>query len=210
MGRLLLGPQDLDDIALAISRDGWTFRDGALPAELTRDLAAELERLAAAERLKPAAVGRGERRRIRRDIRSDLIHWLSPERSAAEAEFLAAMEELRAELNARLFLGLFELEAHFALYPEGSFYRRHLDSFRAGKNRILSVVYYLNPGWRREDGGILRLWDEKGEPCGEVLPEAGRLILFLSAAIPHEVMPTRRPRASIACWFRAAPMGGIL
>lgn len=208
MGRLLLGPRDLDHIASAIARDGWALRDAALPAALLTDLAAELARLAAARLLVPAGVGRGGGKLIRREIRSDLIGWLAPDRSAAEAEFLAAMEELRMALNARLFLGLFELEAHFALYPVGSLYRRHLDSFRDGRNRILSIVLYLNPDWRRGEGGLLRLWDDRGSVCGEILPEAGRLVLFLSAAIPHEVTPTHRPRASVSGWFRGAPAGG--
>lgn len=208
MGRLLLGPQDLDDIATAIAHDGWTFRDAALPATLVTGLAAELTQLAAERCLVPAAVGRGGERLVRREIRSDLIGWLVPARSAAETEFLEAMEELRTALNARLFLGLFELEAHFALYPVGSRYGRHLDSFRDRQNRILSVVFYLNPQWQPEDGGILRLWDDRGTPRGEVLPEAGRIVLFLSAAIPHEVTPTRRQRASVTGWFRGAPQVG--
>lgn len=209
MAGLLLGPGDLDDIADAIARDGWAMRDAVLPAGLVVDLADEVGQRETARRLVPAAIGRGPGREVRREIRSDLIDWLTPEGSAAEAAFLAAMEELRLALNARLFLGLFELEAHFALYPVGSHYGRHLDCFRDGQNRVLSLVLYLNPDWQRGQGGILRLFDPAGAVCGEILPEAGRLVLFLSAAIPHEVTETRRPRASIAGWFRGAPGAGL-
>ena len=31
---------------------------------------------------------------------------------------------------------------------------------------------------------------------------SGKLVIFMSEQIPHEVLPTRKPRASIAGWFR--------
>ena len=33
-------------------------------------------------------------------------------------------------------------------------------------------------------------------------PQAGKLLLFLSARFEHEVLPARRDRMSIACWMR--------
>jgi SM-20-related protein len=37
---------------------------------------------------------------------------------------------MRLALNARLFLGLFDFEAGYAVYPPGGFFTRHVDSFR--------------------------------------------------------------------------------
>jgi SM-20-related protein len=47
------------------------------------------------------------------------------------------------------------------------------------------------------------LYAEDGETLLEtVMPAHNRLVLFLSERFPHEVMPTNRPRHSIAGWFR--------
>ena len=43
---------------------------------------------------------------------------------------------------------------------------------------------------------------ESGEEMARVVPRAGTLLLFMSEEIEHEVLPTRRDRASIAGWFR--------
>ena len=45
---------------------------------------------------------------------------------------------MKQRLNRALFLGLFEFEGHFALYPEGAFYRTHYDSFRGAANTQMS------------------------------------------------------------------------
>jgi SM-20-related protein len=43
---------------------------------------------------------------------------------------------------------------------------------------------------------------EEDRAIGLVRPDAGRAVLFLSEDVPHEVLPARRTRYSIACWFR--------
>ena len=48
--------------------------------------------------------------------------WCSP----AEGSSCAA-DDLRRALNRRLYLGLFEFEAQFLLYPPGGFYARHVE-----------------------------------------------------------------------------------
>ncbi|RMF07698.1 MAG: 2OG-Fe(II) oxygenase, partial [Alphaproteobacteria bacterium] len=121
------------------------------------------------------------------------------------------MDEVRLGLNCRLFLGLFEFEACFSVYPPGAHYQRHLDSFRGAANRLVSAVTYLNDDWSRSDGGLLRLFDDEGRVVAEVTPEAGTLALFLSEEVPHEVTETRRVRKSIAGWFRVnASVGDVL
>ncbi|MFW5816629.1 MAG: 2OG-Fe(II) oxygenase [Wenzhouxiangella sp.] len=106
-------------------------------------------------------------------------------------------------LNRRLFLGLFEFEAHYAHYPAGAFYRRHVDSFQGAANRVVSLVAYLNADWRDDDGGELVLYEAAGRTrLATLAPRAGRVVLFMSEELPHEVLPARRERLSIAGWFR--------
>jgi SM-20-related protein len=114
------------------------------------------------------------------------------------------MEELRQRLNRELTLGLFDLDAHLALYPPGARYRCHLDRFENDESRIVSVVLYLNPDWHTDDEGALRLYlgEPESEPFEDVLPVGGTLVCFLSERFHHEVLPARRERLAATGWFR--------
>ena len=107
------------------------------------------------------------------DVRRACAGWLDG-RSPAETEFLRTADDLRRALNRRLYLGLFEFEAQFLLYPPGGFYARHVDSLGGARSRIVSLVAYLNAGWREEDGGELLIWrGSEEQPVARVAPEAG-------------------------------------
>ncbi|MEZ5449152.1 MAG: hypothetical protein R3E89_09190 [Thiolinea sp.] len=58
----------------------------------------------------------GDRKTINADIRGDAVLWLE-EQGGAVGEYQAFLEQLRLTLNQALFLGLFESEIHFAVYP---------------------------------------------------------------------------------------------
>jgi SM-20-related protein len=202
----------LAELVDALVETGWYVGEGFIPAELCAELYQELGAMADREALDAAGIGRGQEHALRKDIRGDAIRWLDRE-SQARRRYLDAMGELQQELNRALFLGLFEYEAHFAHYPPGAFYRRHLDSFRGRANRVISTVGYLNPGWPDDGGGEMVIFDAE-DPAREVArvrPEAGTFACFLSDRVPHEVLPTRLPRASIAGWFRRnASLGGLV
>ena len=52
-----------------------------------------------------------------------------------------------------------------------------------------------------EHGGALRLYLADQTEL-DVLPSAGTLVLFISAELPHEVLPATRERLSLTGWFR--------
>ncbi len=202
----------LAELVDALVEQGWYVGEGFIPAELCAALHQELGAMAEHEALEAAGIGRGQEHALRRDIRGDAIRWLDRE-SQARRQYLEAMAELQQELNRALFLGLFEYEAHFAHYPPGAFYRRHLDSFRGRANRVVSTVGYLNPDWPADGGGEMVIFDamDPEREVARVRPEAGTFACFLSETVPHEVLPTRLPRASIAGWFRRnASLGGLV
>ena len=173
-----------------------------LEPDLIQALLDKLRELRQHEQLHRAGIGREGDFQVRPDIRGDRIHWLSRS-DPVQTGFLDQMERLRLALNRRLFLGLFEFEAHFAHYPQGAGYAPHLDSFRGASNRLVSTVAYLNTEWQPGDGGELVLYAETGDEVLQVIePRAGRLALFLSEEVPHEVLPALRDRFSIAGWFR--------
>ncbi|MFM1895514.1 MAG: hypothetical protein RLZZ385_588 [Pseudomonadota bacterium] len=194
-----------DLITQAVLQRGWCFIPDALPQDLCQALFLEAVQDSSRD-FRPAGVGRQDDHQINRFVRRDQIRWIEGETPAQQC-WLRWMDDLRLHLNRHLFLGLFSFESHFARYPVGAFYRKHVDAFRGDANRVLSTVLYLNPDWTTEDGGALVLYDsEDGGPgtaeLGRFQPAFGSLAVFLSEAFPHEVQPTRRERYSIAGWYR--------
>lgn len=142
---------------------------------------------------------------LRPDIRTDRVSWLDPDAlTAAQRRYWEQLEQLRLAVNRQMFLGLFELEGHFAIYPPGTYYRKHLDQFRGIAGRQLSCILYLNEAWDETDGGQLRIYTDPDDPEAfeEVLPRGGQLVTFLSARFLHEVLPARRERLSLTGWLR--------
>lgn len=197
-------------IDAALRREGWCVVDDALPPPLVLALAAASRAHARGGALQDARTGRGAAAARDEGVRGDRIRWLAADTAdAAEATLLAALESLRAGLNARLYLGLVEVEAHHACYAPGARYAVHRDRFRDDDSRVLSIVAYLNADWRATDGGALRLYlDPARERFEDILPLGGRLVAFLSADFEHEVLPATRERLSIAAWLRRRPLPG--
>ena len=187
----------VDDLA----ERGWSQQNIFLPLGLTQELAAECRKRAAEGELAPAAVGRGSTSEIREGIRGDHIQWIEPGQALACDSYLDLMDSLRESMNRGLFLGLEDFESHFALYPPGAFYLKHVDRFRDDDRRMVSAVVYLNDAWLPEHGGQLRMYlDESVEH--DVVPAGGCLVVFLSGEVPHEVLPATRDRLSLTGWFR--------
>jgi SM-20-related protein len=206
-------PRDDAPALLAVEQGlrsrGFAIVQDLFAGDLVLALAKEAAELAGSGALRPAAVGRSGGERHLPALRGDVIQWLEPRGDAGPIDrFLAACDDLREQLNRRLLLGMRSLEAHIAWYPPGAGYRRHRDTFRDDDSRVLSLTCYLNPAWTPDDGGALRLHLPEG-PL-DVLPLLGTSVLFLSAEIEHEVLPARRPRASLAAWFRKRPVGNAL
>lgn len=196
-----------DQIADALVDPGYLILDAAIPDELVKGLLARLDQLEN-QGMKPAGVGRGQDFHQNQQVRGDHICWLSGD-NPEEAAFLSWMDELRQGLNQRLFLGLMDYESHFAVYPAGSFYQKHLDAFRGQPEdnrpkRKISSVFYLNQNWDLGSGGELVLYNETSDQVLEsIAPECGRLVIFISDKFPHEVKAALENRRSIAGWFRS-------
>ncbi len=138
---------------------------------------------------------------LNKSRRKDKIHWLD-ESSLSQKEFLSFANGLKEYLNRELYLGLSYYESHFAIYDKGDFYENHLDCFKNFKNRVVTTVYYLNDDWGEDDGGELIVYDEDSNFLEKVIPEANTLVVFMSEKFPHEVLPAKKRRYSIAGWFR--------
>ncbi len=190
-----------DPQIIALGEEGFFVRDGLLGAAAARDVARELDAVARAGGLRPAGVSRGARHRLDADTRGDAIAWLSPDASRPALAALAArFTGLRDALNREAYLGLDRVEVQLARYPgDGARYRRHRDAFPGGPNRRLTAIYYANPDWRDDHGGLLRL-HLPGGPL-DVAPVLDRLVVFLSERLDHEVLPAFAPRRAVTAWF---------
>jgi SM-20-related protein len=197
-----LTPNLIDEMLDALVEQGWYEWPQAVSRELCEALLAEVEQYDEEGELQRAGIGRGDAHQLNKEVRRDQIKWLDGS-TEAQVLYLKQMAELQYQLNRALFLGLFEYECHFALYKKGDFYKKHLDSFRGRANRMVTTVLYLNPGWQPDWGGELVIYNEEStKTLATVTPELGKLVVFMSEQIPHEVLPTHRARVSIAGWFR--------
>ena len=196
----------LDRISSEIYQKSYVFVDNFVDEDFRRALLSEQINLVNQGKFRHAAIGKGGQKQVRTEIRSDEVLWMDPEElSPLQADYWEKIEEIRKVLNQRCFLGLRSFEGHFARYPVGSFYKRHLDQFHAVPHRVVTVILYLNDSWTSEDEGVLRMYlpqEDGTELIEDVLPLGGRLVVFLSGEIPHEVLPTKKERISITGWLR--------
>ena len=152
---------------------------------------------------KKSAIGNYTNQEIDKTIRGDFILWIDEKKEEpTEQLFFAKVNSLVSYLNKTCFLGILTKEFHYAIYPTGTFYKRHLDTFQNDDRRKLSMVFYLNEdGWLPEFGGELTLYLDGGDKT--ILPLPGRVVIFESQVIEHEVKRVMaNERLSITGWLK--------
>tara|TARA_Y100001972_G_C7643467_1_gene323293 strand:+ start:720 stop:1349 length:630 start_codon:yes stop_codon:yes gene_type:complete len=162
------------------------------------------------ERFAKAKIGPGSEEQVVSEIRGDYIYWLDRSRDTSLLPFFGLIDETIQVLNRYCYLSLSGFEFHLAHYPAGSFYKRHLDQFKSRSNRMISMIIYLNEGWKPGNGGELKIYQDKGDKIVE--PIAKRCVLFKSDTVSHEVLKTQVSRYSLTGWLLYLPsgVGGIL
>lgn len=156
-----------------------------------------------ADRFKKSAIGNRTNEEIDKRIRGDFILWIDEANSnEAESLFFEKINDLVNYLNKTCFLGILQKEFHYAVYPAGTFYKRHLDTFQNDDRRKLSMVCYLNEAnWPRENGGELTIYTEN--EALDILPLPGRVVIFESQVLEHEVKVVKASeRLSITGWLK--------
>lgn len=191
----------LELIAEQLDGNGIAVVDSILPKSVLEQLLNEATVLSRQGGFQPANIGRGMAEQRVNEVRGDGIHWLEKETlTTAQQHYFDFLESLREHLSSYFRIALPWFECHLAAYPEGSFYARHLDQFRDANSRIFSVILYLNPVWKAEHGGQLRIYDPNGSY--DIQPEMGKFVCFRSDLMEHEVLRTDRTRFSITGWLR--------
>lgn len=151
---------------------------------------------------KKSAIGNKTNELVKKAVRGDIILWINENViNTAEELFFNKINDLKAYLNRTCFLGINQKEFHYAIYPEGTFYKRHLDTFQNDDRRKLSFVCYLNSeDWQPENGGELVLYLDGEDEV--IYPFPGKVVIFESQELEHEVKPVNTQRLSITGWLK--------
>lgn len=201
---------NLEDQLSKIAEHGFCVMDNFTTLTATLELANETTALNNDACMRLAGTGQSLVT-INKQLRGDSIYWLNElDASTVQLMYFKKMEALRLALNQHLYLGLFTLESHLALYPIGTGYQKHIDQFKVNQikssdqaMRKVSCILYLNQDWLEEDGGHLRLYLNADNETAhlDISPIGGRLVMFLSDTFQHEVLPSSRVRMSLTAWY---------
>ena len=178
---------------------------GIAPGFLTEELSAGLQQniiqLQKDELMTAAGIGNEQVKDTTQQMRSDKIYWLDKKHgNLFENEFLQLAENFIERLNNTCYAGINAYEFHYAVYEEGSFYKRHKDQFKNNNQRKFSLITYLNKNWLATDGGQLQVY--QNDTMQQVQPHSQTAVLFKSDETEHEVIKANRSRMSITGWLK--------
>ncbi|MEO7306695.1 MAG: 2OG-Fe(II) oxygenase [Ferruginibacter sp.] len=178
---------------------------GIAPAFLTERLSTGLQQniiqLQKDGLMKAAGIGNNELKDEKQKMRGDKIYWMDKKHdNIFEQEFLQHAENFIERLNRTCYAGINAYEFHYAVYEEGSYYKKHKDQFKNNSDRKYSLISYLNNNWLAEDGGQLQVY--QNDIIQQIAPHAQTAVLFKSDETEHEVTKANRSRMSITGWLK--------
>lgn len=182
--------QILDDL----DQHGFSIIDNTYDAQYIQLLSHECRHHLA--QFRDAAIQNG----VMSNIRSDHILWLHPNLPISH-QHIQYLHVLAQQINRAFYLGIKDIEAHFACYNADEFYALHRDNPQGKNGRMISSVYYLHETWQTQSGGELRLQDIHAQ-WHVITPTPNRLVLFQSDLL-HEVLKSKQQRLSITAWLRS-------
>lgn len=189
-----------DVVADNLANEGYAVVDDFLSDKETEQLVQLDEFQNGLLHMRKAGIGQHSDFRINESIRGDYIRWVDKATAVPPLKiYIDRLNEMMRFINRTLFLSLKDIELHMTVYPAGAYYKRHLDQFKPGDHRKLSVICYLNKHWTDALGGQLRMYLKGGSK--DLLPVAGRLVCFRSDIIEHEVLPSKKERLSLTGWM---------
>jgi SM-20-related protein len=174
---------------------------GFLTERLSNGLQENILQLQRDKMMATAGIGNEEVKDAKQKMRGDKIYWMDKSHdNIYEQEFLQLAEDFIGHLNSTCYTGINGYEFHYAVYEEGSSYKRHKDQFKNDNNRKYSLINYLNNNWLEEDGGQLLVY--RDETVQRILPHSQTAVFFKSDEMEHEVTKANRSRMSITGWLK--------
>lgn len=203
----LLDSVKLKQIIQDLEEKQWSQVDLLFTKELSEDLHQDILNLDKENCFIPANTGSGKNLLRNGAVRGDHIFWLNeklPGFHQCQNNIFSVLKLLKTNFNQKFYLNIRNLEFHYALYPAGAHYDKHLDQHKGQNQRTITFVHYLNPLWKISDGGRLLIYDPENpeKVLLTVEPLFGRTILFFSDVFQHEVEVSSQKRMSFTGWFR--------
>lgn len=220
------------DTIRGLMEKGYAFQDDWIDEDTCRDVYRDMELLDFDGKLVEV------QQQKMTGHRTDRIHWLTYESLDREKQpgLVALMKKMISipfELNKKCSLYL-QASGNFqlAVYSPKTLYRKHVDGGYEDLNngRKVTAIFYPNHRWSESDAGQIRLYkrqlnpfqiehlqkqgqelpgkEAKDEVAEEIVPMGGRLLLFRSRDMPHEVLPPRAKRYAITLWLMGPPGPG--
>lgn len=189
-----------------LAQQDYVIIDEFLSQEILQSVLVYFNELVEKDAFKKAAIGKTGSEKIIEEVRGDYTYWL---KSGIDPipQLFEVLTETKGLINRLCYLSLADFEFHFAHYPKGSFYKKHLDQFSGRNNRMISMIIYLNEDWVEGDGGELQIYP-KGKPPLKIAPLMNRCVMFRSDTLLHEVLMANKSRKSITGWmlYQPAPL----
>lgn len=172
-----------------------------LSDELCQNLAENLLQLQTNKQLQRSGIGNDQKLQQNNAIRRDRIYWLDKKHNNIfENAFFEKIDAFILHLNRSCFAGITNYEFHYSLYEKDDFYKKHLDQFKDNSNRQFSMISYLNPNWKINDGGELYIYQQNNNQS--ISPIQGKTVFFKSNELEHEVLVTNERRLSVTGWLK--------
>lgn len=172
-----------------------------LTERLSKGLQQNIQQLLDDNLMTVAGIGNDNVKDSEQKMRGDTIYWMDKKHdNIFEQEFLHLAEDFIERLNSTCYTGINSYEFHYAVYEEGSFYKRHRDQFRNDSDRKYSLINYLNEDWKETDGGQLLIYQDSGTQS--ISPQSQTAVFFKSDEMEHEVSLANRRRMSISGWLK--------
>jgi SM-20-related protein len=172
-----------------------------LSEDLSNGLQENIRHLQADDLMTYAGVGNETIMDTKQQMRGDKIYWMDKSHdNEFEQAFLHQVESFIERLNSTCYTGINGYEFHYAVYGQGTGYKRHKDQFKNDSNRKYSLINYLNNNWLEIDGGQLLVYTN--EDTQTIQPQSQTAVFFKSDEMEHEVVKANRNRMSITGWLK--------
>lgn len=200
-----------DEQLQQLGERGLVVVDGVAGLVAARAARAAAQQLVDDHALRPAGVSRGQVQAG--SIRGDLTTFLDDDAlPSGFVDVVAALTGVQAALREQAWLHVPRRELQLACYlGDNVGYARHRDAFRdaldgrvVGGQRRVTIVYWLNEGWRLEHGGCLRCFDAEAETFVDIEPVIDRAAIFMSERLEHAVLPSHAARFALTLWLSPA------
>lgn len=191
----------LDSLVNSLHKNSFWINDECFDKRVITSLHQKALELHQNSQTHEASIGRLADQKVVKQIRGDWISWVDDWEATPELKtFSLFINQIKNKISRELFLSLKSYEGHFAVYPRGTGYNKHVDQHINSKHRQISTILYLSP-WTEGLGGELKIYPPDLE-AQIIQPLQGRFVCFLSADLPHEVLTTQQTRCSLTGWLR--------